>query len=73
VQYNSDFSSTNWINLGSPVTAIGATLSTQRHRHKQPATVLPTGALAVAACRQSGGLISVFGLSDEGQWNSGTS
>ena len=28
LQYNSDLSSTNWKNLGSPVTATGATLST---------------------------------------------
>jgi uncharacterized repeat protein (TIGR03803 family) len=28
LQYNSDLSSGNWINLGSAVTAIGATLST---------------------------------------------
>jgi uncharacterized repeat protein (TIGR03803 family) len=28
LQYNSDLSSTNWINLGSPFTATGATLST---------------------------------------------
>jgi hypothetical protein len=28
LQQNSDLSSTNWINLGSPITATGATLST---------------------------------------------
>jgi len=27
LQYNSDLSSTNWISLGSPITATGATLS----------------------------------------------
>jgi len=27
LQYNSDLSSSNWTNLGSPVTAAGATLS----------------------------------------------
>jgi hypothetical protein len=28
LQYNSDLSSSNWTNLGNPVTATGATLST---------------------------------------------
>jgi hypothetical protein len=28
LQYNSDLNSRNWINLGSPFTATGATLST---------------------------------------------
>ena len=27
LQYNSDLSSTNWFNLGSPLTATGATLT----------------------------------------------
>jgi uncharacterized repeat protein (TIGR03803 family) len=36
LQYNSDLSSSNWINLGSPFAAIGATLSTTDSVTKAP-------------------------------------
>jgi uncharacterized repeat protein (TIGR03803 family) len=36
LQYNSDLSSTNWTNLGSPVTATGATLSTTDSLNNAP-------------------------------------
>ena len=49
LQYNSDLSSSNWINLGSPVTATGATLSTTDSLTNGPATLLPPGPLAVNA------------------------
>jgi hypothetical protein len=36
LQYNSDLSSTNWTNLGSAVTATGATLNTTDSLTKDP-------------------------------------
>jgi len=47
LQYNSDLSSSNGTSLGSPITATGATFSTNDSRTNGTATLFPAGARAV--------------------------